>query len=65
VTNPVREKDLGLKDGPSCFFVSVASKGFNFPVNLLESTLMSIVVSVADKGFRRVVLDGRVEGLKV
>jgi hypothetical protein len=65
VTNPVREKDLALKDGPSCFFVSVASKGFSFPVSPLESTLASILVSVADKGFRRIVRVGRLEGLKV
>jgi hypothetical protein len=32
------------------FFVSVASKGFSFPVSSLESTLTGILVSVADKG---------------
>jgi hypothetical protein len=47
------------------FFVSVASKGFSFPVSPLESTLASILVSVADKGFRRIVRVGRLEGLKV
>jgi hypothetical protein len=31
------------------FFVSVASKGFSFSVSPLESTLMSLLVSVADK----------------
>jgi hypothetical protein len=34
------------------FFVSVASKGLSFLVSSLESTLMGILVSVADKGFR-------------
>jgi hypothetical protein len=32
------------------FFVSVASKGFRFPVNSLESTLMGILAGVASKG---------------
>jgi hypothetical protein len=34
------------------FFVSVASKGFSFSANPLESTLMGILVSVADKRLR-------------
>jgi hypothetical protein len=39
-----------LECGPHpVFFVSVASKGFSFSVNPLESTLMGILVSVADK----------------
>jgi hypothetical protein len=43
----------GLKDAPSpVFFVSVASKGFSFRVSPLQSTLMSIVASVADKGLK-------------
>ena len=43
------------RDGPlPVFFVSVASKEFSFPVNLLESTLMGLLVSVADKGLRGV-----------
>jgi hypothetical protein len=41
------ERDVPL---PLVFFVSVASKGFSFSVNPLESTLTNIVVSVADKG---------------
>jgi hypothetical protein len=53
-----------LKGAP-LFFVSVASKGFSFPVSLLESTLMGTFVSVADKGFRRIVRVGRFEGLQV
>jgi hypothetical protein len=40
-------------DAPSPqFFVSVASKGFIFSVSSLESTLMGMSVSVADKGLR-------------
>jgi hypothetical protein len=54
-----------LKDVTPVFFVSVASKGLSFPVNPLESTLMGILVSVADKGLRRIVRVGRLEGLQV
>jgi hypothetical protein len=35
-----------------CFFVSVASKGFSFSVNPLESTLVDARVSVASKELR-------------
>jgi len=44
------ERRLWLERCAPLFFVSVASKGFSFPVNPLESTLMGIFVSVADKG---------------
>jgi hypothetical protein len=54
-----------LKDVPPVFFVSVASKGFSFPVSSLESTLMGIFVSVADKGVRGILRVGRLEGLQV
>ena len=47
------------------FFVSVASKGVSVPVSALESTLMGILVSVADKGLRGIVRVGRLEGLQV
>jgi hypothetical protein len=50
-----------LKDVTPLFFVSVASKGFNCPVSALESTLTGILVSVADKGLRRIVRVGRFE----
>jgi len=40
---------------PPLFFVSVASKGFSVPVNPLKSTLMDILVSVADKRLRETV----------
>jgi len=46
------KEDSGLKDVTPLFFVSVASKGFSFSVNPLESTLTDILVSVADKGVR-------------
>jgi hypothetical protein len=44
------------------FFVSVASKELRLPVSRLESTLMGILVSVADKGLRRIVRVDRLEG---
>jgi hypothetical protein len=44
------------------FSVSVASKGFIFPVSSLESTLMGIFVSVADKGVRGMFCVARLEG---
>jgi hypothetical protein len=47
------------------FFVSVASKGVRFPVKPLESTLMGILISVADKGLRGIGRDVRLEGLQV
>jgi hypothetical protein len=45
-------KDFGLSDvtPTPLFFVSVASKGLNCPVSSLQSTLLSILVSVASKG---------------
>jgi hypothetical protein len=47
--------------GYPLFFVSVASKELSIPVSRLESTLRGIVVSVADKGLRRIVRVGRLE----
>jgi hypothetical protein len=35
---------------PPLFFVGVASKGFSFPTNPFQSTLMGMLVSVASKG---------------
>ena len=40
--------ELGVP--PPLFFVSVASKGFSFPVRPLKSTLTSTLISVASKG---------------
>jgi hypothetical protein len=60
-----KRKDFGLRDmAPSSpwFFVSVASKGFSFRVNPLQSTLMGVFVSVADKGLRRIVRVDRLQG---
>jgi hypothetical protein len=36
---------------PPVFFVSVDCKGVRFSANLLESTLMDILIGVASKGF--------------
>ena len=47
------------------FSVSVASKEVSFPVNALESTLMGIVVSVADKELREIGRVGGLQGLQV
>jgi hypothetical protein len=44
-------KELDVTPTPVCF-VSVASKGFIFSVNPLESTLVGMLVSVADKRLR-------------
>ena len=41
------------------FFVSVASKGFNCAVSLLFATLAGARISVADKGLRVRLRDGR------
>jgi hypothetical protein len=54
-----------LKDVTPVFFVSVASKRLGFPVSRLESTLTGVLVSVADKGLRKIVRVGRLEGLQV
>jgi hypothetical protein len=43
------------------FFVSVASKELRVSVNPLDATLMGILVSVADKGLREMVLVGMLQ----
>jgi hypothetical protein len=53
---------VALRAGPPpWFFVSVASKGFSVPISSLESTLMGMSVSVADKGLRGIVFVGRLK----
>jgi hypothetical protein len=54
-----------LKEVTPVFFVSVASKGLTISVSALESTLMGILVSVADKGVTGMLWVGRLEGLQV